>query len=343
MKKFFFAILWLLSAFSFAETWTRTLQGYDCQKSCWFYSDSSNVLYGKNFSTSTSDEIWFFELSSVFFYDLQMTFGRPNCDVTFGRLNCDSTQNRNPGHIAFSYNPTLTGCSIPEAFSYEHQCEYGLSVVFDDTSETMRDSLWLQKTPGFTFEETLDLSDTNQFYFVKPILTPIDSGLFLTDLVEERYSSRTHGVYKNSLTGNSIYYSIFAALDSIYFVYRKDSSYFAYCRLLQARACDSFLAECVFQTDMQPHFPAFEVKEYPYPNYTLLWSMTEGGNQNISTCQTLETIGDFFETTTALPARRQILPGKVEGKFYQLNGSANFGNHTGAVIQNGKVKVLMKK
>ncbi len=332
MRKLFAAILLMATSSIFAETWTQTLKGYDCRGSCRLYADTSNVLYGKHLITS--DDAWFWNTSSLFFNDSQIVFGNKSYD--YGEPDVL------PGQIIFSYKPTMSGCRIPESY-YEHQCEYGLSVVFKDTSDTLSDSLWIQKETGFAFDDTLNLVDTNRFNFIKPEERASDNPIFLADLFEEKIFSWNFGVYKNSSTGDSIYYRVAAALDSIFFVYRKDSAYFAYCRLLQARTCNSFQIQCIFQTDRLPYFPSFELEEYPYPCYALAWYRTEGGDKNYSYCNTLEKIGDFLYTTTPIPSRRRFTPKNGEEKSYQLNGCPNSGNHTGVIIENGKVKVQLKK
>ena len=125
MRKLFAAILLMATSSIFAETWTQTLKGYDCRGSCWLYADTSNVLYGKHLITS--DDAWFWNTSSLFFNDSQIVFGNKSYD--YGEPDVL------PGQIIFSYKPTMSGCRIPESY-YEHQCEYGLSVVFKDTSES---------------------------------------------------------------------------------------------------------------------------------------------------------------------------------------------------------------
>ena len=181
MRKLFAAILLMATSSIFAETWTQTLKGYDCRGSCWLYVDTSNVLYGKHLITS--DDAWFWNTSSLFFNDAQIVFGNKSYD--YGEPDVL------PGQIIFSYKPTMSGCRIPESY-YEHQCEYGLSVVFKDTSDTLSDSLWIQKETGFAFDDTLNLVDTNRFNFIKPEERASDYPIFLADLFEEKIFSALH-------------------------------------------------------------------------------------------------------------------------------------------------------
>lgn len=200
------------------------------------------------------------------------------------------------------------------------------------------DSLWLQRKPGFLFEDTLNLADTSQF------IALVDTLEFLTKLFPRYYEEGW--LYKEEedpLSYERRYYYIVNDADSFYFVYRKDSSYFAYCQMLQSRNCGSFQLQCIFQTDSLPYFPAFDVAPYPYPSWSSYWISSNSPKDQYHSGSCLSKEDAMALKANALPPRRGAAPKNVEGKSYRTNGCPNSGNHSGIVIENGKAKFQRKK
>src|SRR5574344_1550730 len=79
-------------------------------------------------------------------------------------------------------------------------------------------SIWIQKNNGFLFSDSLDLQDTN--FFIVPSIEK-DTFFDETDMgfLLENYSISE------------------GRLDSVYFIYKKDSSYYAYCLYTQSKEC----------------------------------------------------------------------------------------------------------
>ena len=98
MRKLFAAILLMATSSIFAETWTQTLKGYDCRGSCWLYSDSSNVMYGKYFASHFSDV----RTATIVLTDSGLSFGE----------FFDPFEANYPGVICFSLADGLCDCSF---------------------------------------------------------------------------------------------------------------------------------------------------------------------------------------------------------------------------------------
>lgn len=324
MKKLFVVILLLFAENLFAKTWTRTLQGYDCYYGdCDAYADSSNVMYNQHYVSHEHEA----NSATIVFNDSAMLFGAVS-DGHFGKIY--------PGTIYFSLYLGLAGCGALGSHVF---CEYSFTVsVGADTANSEMDSLWLQRKPGFLFEDTLDLADTSQFVAL------VDTLEFLTKFFPRYY--REGWLYKEEevpLSYERRYYYIVNDADSFYFVYRRDSSYFAYCQMLQSRNCGAFQLQCIFQTDSLPYFPAFDVASYPYPSWSGYWISSNSPSDEYHSGACLSKEEAMELNANALPPRRGDAPKNVEGKSYRTNGSPSSENYTGVVIENGKAKFQRKK
>ena len=272
------------------------------------------------------------------------TIALTDSGLSFGEF-FDPFEANYPGVIYFSLADGLCDCNFfvgtaPLGSSaIPAFCEYDflVSASAADSTVPMMDSIWIQKTPSFVFGDTLNLTDSNAF------LPVINKEFYLSDLV---YASATP-----KFTDTVLSITFKQIIDSIYFVYRKDTSYFAYCQLLQSNGCFSFQIQCVFQNDGSTYFPTFELESHPYPSWFHSSDMIYFGTGiglpvNEGTCLTWEEVEKYVKVAkenAAITSQKQNRQKESDSKSYQLNGSPSSGNHTGVVIENGKAKLRLKK
>jgi len=179
-------------------------------------------------------------------------------------------------------------------------------------------SIWVQKNSGFLFYDSLDLQDTN--FFIIPSIKK-DSFYLDTDkgfLLEDYSLSEGY-------------------LDSIYFIYKKDSSYYAYCLYVQSKRCFTFLFQCTFQDDGSTQFKSFDVlEEYPYKLYRI--TPMHGGDRG-EECLTKSQ----YEKYMPIPVLSKVKKQNKHSTPYLVNGTPSESNHSKITIQNKQPKLQLKK
>src|SRR5574344_591767 len=187
-----------------------------------------------------------------------------------------------------------------------------------DSGNNLGDSVWIQKKPNrFLFNEALPLRDTAAF--IVPLMT---TGYSL-------YSGEGFVLDQYSLTD---YTSVNTLLDSVYFVYKKDTSYYAYCLYVQSKGCWSFLFQCEFQDDGTTEFAPFEMVEYPYPYY----------NPTGKKCLTKSEYEDYLAPISA-PSRRKSPAVRNTPVPYRIDGTRSRGGASSVIIQNGQPEAVLRK
>jgi hypothetical protein len=176
-------------------------------------------------------------------------------------------------------------------------------------------SIWVQKNSGFLFYDSLDLQDTN--FFIIPSIKK-DSFYLDTDkgfLLEDYSLSEGY-------------------LDSIYFIYKKDSSYYAYCLYTQSKECRTFFFQCTFQDDGSTQFEPFETIEYPYPYYGP-HKVDYSSNECMTKSQ--------YEKYMPIPLLPNVKKENKKTTPYLVNGTPSESNHSKITIQNKQPKLQLKK
>ncbi len=185
-----------------------------------------------------------------------------------------------------------------------------------DTTFARTDSIWIQRTNEFIFDSTLNLNDSTIFIHLKSQKTR------LADYATNEHRFFYHGSFK-----------IEESIDSIFFIYKKDSTYYAYCQLLQAppTRCASFQVQCQFQDKGTPKFDPFIPTSYPYPmyyRYTDICFTKEAFEKEISSIRNAQ---------NGHSSKKQS-----SHSIYRLNGTPATGDATSIRIENGKPKVHLK-
>lgn len=176
-------------------------------------------------------------------------------------------------------------------------------------------SIWIQKNNGFLFSDSLVLQDTN--FFIVPSIEK-DTFFDETDMgfLLENYSISE------------------GRLDSVYFIYKKDSSYYAYCLYTQSKKCLTFLFQCTFQDDGSTQFEPFETIEYPYPYYG-----PHKVDYSSSECMTKSQ----YEEYMPIPVLSNVKKENKQSTPYLVNGTPSESNHSKITIQNKQPKLQLKK
>lgn len=183
------------------------------------------------------------------------------------------------------------------------------------TKTEHNNSIWIQKNNGFLFSDSLDLQDTN--FFIVPSIEK-DTFFDETDMgfLLENYSISE------------------GRLDSVYFIYKKDSSYYAYCLYTQSKECLTFLFQCTFQDDGSTQFEPFETVEYPYPYYG-----PHKVDYSSSECMTKSE----YEKYMPIPLLPNVKKENKKSTPYLVNGTPSESNHSKITIQNKQPKLQLKK
>lgn len=183
------------------------------------------------------------------------------------------------------------------------------------TKTEHNNSIWIQKNNGFLFSDSLDLQDTN--FFIVPSIEKVtffdetDMGFLL-----ENYSISE------------------GRLDSVYFIYKKDSLYYAYCLYTQSKECLTFLFQCTFQDDGSTQFEPFEMVDYPYPYYG-----PHKVDYSSSECMTKSE----YEKYMPIPVLSKVKKQNKHSTPYLVNGTPSESNHSKITIQNKQPKLQLKK
>ncbi len=285
----------------FAATWNQVLGGFPCS-SAEYCSEDSSVVNTTGFWGLLSSETDALD----FIFDENGLFWGASTGLDF----YDEPTGKN---IFFSLWYGFERClslSLKEAHC---ACEFS---VLMDTTCSRTDSIWIQKTNEFIFDSTLNLKDSTIFTHLKGQKT------LLTD-----YATNEHHFFYHDSS------KIEESVDSIFFVYKKDSTYYAYCRLLQAPPipCSSFQVQCQFQDKGIPKFDSFDPMSYPYPMYY----------RPAETCFTKEA---FEKEISSIKNIQKGHLSKKQSPFliYRLNGTPATGNEAGIRIENGQPKVHLK-
>src|SRR5574344_2027971 len=179
-------------------------------------------------------------------------------------------------------------------------------------------SIWIQKKGGFLFNDSLDLQDTNLFIF-----PPIEKDSHFYEL-DKGFLLEDYSTSKNNT-------------DSVYFVYKKDSSYYAYCLYVQSKRCFTFLFQCTFQDDGSTQFESFDVlEEYPYKLYRI--TPMHGGDRG-EECMTKSQ----YEKYMPIPLLPNVKKENKRTTPYLVNGTPSESNHSKITIQNKQPKLQLKK
>jgi len=208
--------------------------------------------------------------------------------------------------------------SFYEKFCYlafnDESCAFRMFIY--DSGNNFGDSVWIQKKPNrFLSNEALPLRDTAAF--IVPLMT---TGYSL-------YGGKGFVLDQYSLTD---YTSVNTLLDSVYFVYKKDTSYYAYCLYVQSYDCWSFLFQCEFQDDGTTEFAPFETVEYPYPYY----------NPTGEKCLTKSEYEDYLAPISTSPRRKTHVVRKTPVP-YRIDGSRSRGGASSVIIRNGQPEVKL--
>jgi len=176
-------------------------------------------------------------------------------------------------------------------------------------------SIWIQKNNGFLFYNSLNLQDTN--FFIVPSIEK-DTFFDETDMgfLLENYSISE------------------GRLDSVYFIYKKDSSYYAYCLYTQSKKCRTFFFQCTFQDDGSTQFEPFETVEYPYPYYGP-HKVDYSSNECMTKSQ--------YEKYMPIPLLPNVKKENKKSTPYLVNGTPSESNHSKITIQNKQPKLQLKK
>ncbi len=299
MKRIIFIAFAGFHLFLFAGTWNQVLGGFPCSSTEYCSKDSSEV----NTTGLWNSYSWVADSLDFIFNENGLFWG-----ASTGLDLYDAPTGKN---IFFSLWYGFVLCpSLDSAY-----CANEFDVLMDTTC-ARTDSIWIQRTNKFIFDSTLNLNDSTIFIHLKGQKTR------LKDYATNEHRFFYHGSFK-----------IEESIDSIFFVYKKDSTYYAYCRLLQAPAlrCESFQVQCQFQDEGTPKFDPFIPVPYPYPMYY----------RHTDTCFTKEA---FEKEITSIGNVQKGHSSKKQSSLliYKLNGTPATGDATNIRIENGKPKVHLR-
>lgn len=185
------------------------------------------------------------------------------------------------------------------------------SWVFIQNHWNDKDSVWISKywmensfaDSAVVLNGSVDLSDFRLLHFDSST-----AKFYLSNLMDERTEETVPG-------GNP-----WEKVRSIYFVYKKDTSYYAYCRIgSESNGCSFFLS-CVFQNDGTTNFGKIP-------------SLNEINFSDFENC-----------LLEILPKKRnKKSDAQTPSPLYRLNGCPARGFASEAAAQKGSIKILLKK
>ena len=270
------------------------------------WADRWTQIMGGYDGAKNSDSVLSFRALSSFSYlyfdSTRLTFFETSTDFV--------------GNVGFFFNNNFYGpyCDLLSLNASE-ECVLRMVAY---AGGNMGDSLWIQKNRNeFVFNDALDLRDTN--LFVVPTMAEVSEGVFW-----EGYEGTLLDGY--SLADSSL-------LDSVFFVYKRDSSYYAYCLYVQSEKCLSFLFQCEFKDGESATFEPFEMVEYPYAFHYIRNSL--GGN-----CLTQS---EYEKYLSVLPVRSTERSEPKASVPYLVNGTRSRGGASSVVIRNGLPKLELRK
>src|SRR5574344_653177 len=301
MKKVVVLLLFISMNFCFGKTWTQIAGGCNC------YGETNDSLL----VNST------LEGGVLLFGDSALTLFSANPVA-------DIWDDYGATLSASGYALNFSGYCTNAAWGYDDAClKLRMGFYQYEKTENLKDAIVFQKQKMDNFDaqgflgDSLNISDTNYFYPLRitDTIAPNPDSLFAGDFFEN-----------NSLSEESL-------LDTVQFIFKMDSSYYAFCRYIQSKGCWSLLFQCEVQDDGTTEFAPFETVEYPYPYY----------NPTGEKCLTKSEYEDYLAPISASLRRKTHAVQQKTPVPYRIDGSRSRGGASSVIIRGGRPEAVLRK